>query len=72
MLQVKPKVRLSRARDNDYSSKLGCDCVVYIVYLSRSNLRSQEKREKKRVGQNTNHQDLVFGKVLHDALQNWQ
>ena len=31
MLYVKPNVRLSRARDNDCSFKLGCDCVVLFI-----------------------------------------
>lgn len=31
MLYTKPKVRLSRARINDYLLKLGCDCAVSFV-----------------------------------------
>ena len=43
-----------------------------IVYLSRSSWRNQEKREKKKVGHNINHQDFVFDKGVHDTPQNWQ
>ena len=32
MLYVKPKVRLSRAGDNDYLLKLGCVCAVLFIF----------------------------------------
>ena len=31
MLYVKPKVRLSRSRNNDYPLKLGCDCAISFI-----------------------------------------
>ena len=42
MLYAKPKVRLSRAGNNDYSLKLSCDCVVSFV----SQVVIEELKEK--------------------------
>ena len=63
MLYVKPKVRLSKAGDNKYSLKLGCDCVVSYVYQAVVE-RIKKRGENKQVGQNMDHQDLIFGKGL--------
>ena len=71
MLYVKPKVRLSRVRDNGYSLKLGCDCAM--LFGSQALIERINKRgNKKQVDQNIDHQDFVFGKGLQGAPQNWQ
>ena len=61
MLYDKPKVRLPR--DNDCSLKLGYDCAV--LFISQGVVEEVKKRgEKNQVGQNINHQDLVYMKRL--------
>ena len=42
MLYVKPKVRLSRARDNNYSLKLRCDCAV--LFVSQAIVEGEKKK----------------------------
>ena len=45
LLYVKPKVLLSRDKDNDYSLKLGCDYTV--LFISQGVLEGVKKRGRK-------------------------
>lgn len=45
VLYVKPRVRLSRAWDNDYSLKLGCDCAISC--MSQWRVEGVKKRGRK-------------------------
>jgi hypothetical protein len=59
MLYVKPKIRPSKAMDNDYSFKMECHCAVSLSLKewlgSQKRKKKKKKRRNKKVGQNINH-----------------
>ena len=59
MLYVKPKVRLSRARDNNYLLKLECDCAV--LFVSQAVVEGVKKRGIKKKASRLKHSPPRLG-----------
>ena len=72
ILYVKPKVRLSFARYNDWDCNWYWDVIVHYFLSVKQWKKKKLKLKKKQVNQNIDHHGLVFGKDMWDAFQIWQ